>query len=225
MAGEFSSHDRWREVTYDVGAVTVPVGPAGADELEILESTMASLAATDPADLPDEEKARRLRVLERIDAIEAAVRGPLLEAFDSRDCSVADGQRTTRTWLVHCTRVTRGQAAEHKAVQTLARDHPVLRAALAEGWVLTKSEALQLAKWTRTIPDDYRDEAEEIVVTAARAGAGELRLPACPPTSVSAVLTLAPRCSPWRLRTELAALRLASRRVAAGSACGAQVAA
>lgn len=78
--------------------------PAGADALEILESVMGSLAGTDPADLPDEEKARRLRVLERVDAIEAAVRGGLLEAFDAQDGHIADGQRTARTWLVHVTR-------------------------------------------------------------------------------------------------------------------------
>jgi len=71
----------------------------------------------------------------------------------------------------HCTLVTKGQAAEHKATEALARDHPVLLAALAEGDVLTKSVALQLAKWTRPIPDEYRTEAEEILVAAARAGA------------------------------------------------------
>ena len=145
--------------------------PAGADEMELLESLMGSLADTDPGQLADEEKARRLRVLERVDAIETAVRGRLLEAFDARDGHVADGQRTARTWLVHCTRVTRGQAAEHMAVQALARGHRVLLAGLAEGHVLTKSVALQLAKWTRPIPDDYRDKAEEILVAAARAGA------------------------------------------------------
>ena len=159
---------RRREVTHDMDAAMVP---ADADALEILESVMACLARTDPADLADEEKARRLRILERIDAVEAAVRGSLLAAFDARDCSVSDGQRTTRTWLVHVTKVTTGQAAEHRAVQGLAREHPVLLAALAEGHVVTKSVALQLAKWTRTIPGEYRGEAEEIVVAAARAGA------------------------------------------------------
>jgi hypothetical protein len=151
-------------------AVTVPAGPP--DALDILESLMASLAGTDPAELADEEVARRLRVLERVDAIEAAVRGRLLEAFDARDGHVADGQRTARTWLVHCARVTKGQAAEHRALQALAREHPVLVAALAEGHVVTKSVALQVAKWTRAIPGEYRAEAEEIVVAAARAGAG-----------------------------------------------------
>jgi Domain of unknown function (DUF222) len=84
---------------------------------------------------------------------------------------VADGQRTIRTWLVNVTRVTRGQAGEHRAVQALAEGHRVLLAGLAEGDVLSKSVALQLAKWTRAIPDEYRDEAEEILVAAAAAGA------------------------------------------------------
>jgi hypothetical protein len=142
-------------------AVTVPAG--SPDSLDILESVMGSLAGADPAELGEQEVARRLRVLERVDAIEAAVRGRLLEVFDAQDGSVSDGQRTTRTWLMHVTRVTRGQAGEHKAVQALAREHPVLLAALAEGWVLTKSVALQLAKWTRPIPEQYRTRAEEIL--------------------------------------------------------------
>ncbi|MBV9094497.1 MAG: DUF222 domain-containing protein [Streptosporangiaceae bacterium] len=56
-------------------------------------------------------------------------------------------------------------------MQGLAREHPVLLAALAEGHVVTKSVTLQLAKWTRAIPEEYRGQAEEIVMAAARAGA------------------------------------------------------
>jgi hypothetical protein len=153
----------------DVDAVTVPAG--SPDALDLLESLMASLADTDPADLAEDELARRLRALERVDAMGTAVRGRLLATFDARDGSVADGQRSTRTWLVHVTRVTKAQAGEHRAVQALAEAHPVLLAALAEGHVLTKSVGLQLAKWTRAIPDEYRTEAEQILVTAARAGA------------------------------------------------------
>jgi hypothetical protein len=73
---------------------------------------------------------------------------------------------------VHTTRVTRGQAAEHKAVQALAQGHAPLLAGLREGEVITKSVALQLARWTCGIPDEYRAQAEEIAVAAARAGAG-----------------------------------------------------
>ena len=108
--------------------------------------------------------------MERNDAVGSALRGRLLEVFDAQDGHLADGQRTTRTWLVHSLRVTRGQAGEYQAVQALARSHRVLHAALAEGWVLTTSEVLQLARWTRAIPEQHRAEAEELLVAAARAG-------------------------------------------------------
>ena len=125
-------------------------GLASAGEaLDMLESLSAVLARADLAQVPDEVVARGLRVLERADAVQAAVRGRLLAVFDARDLHLADGQRSTRSWLVHSLGVTRGQAAEHKAVQALARDHGPLLAGLAGGHVRAKSVALQLAKWTR----------------------------------------------------------------------------
>ncbi|HEV2254300.1 MAG TPA: DUF222 domain-containing protein, partial [Streptosporangiaceae bacterium] len=152
--------------------------PANMDDaLKLLEAALGMqqcvlrfLAGEDAAGLPAQAVADQLRALERTDAVGSALRGRLLEVFDAQDGHLTDGQRTARTWLVHSLRVTRGQAAEHLAVQALARSHHVLHAALAEGWVLTKSEALQLAKWTRVIPEECRAEAEEILVAAARAG-------------------------------------------------------
>ena len=156
---------------------TTTVPATAAEALGMLESALGAqesalrfLAAQDAAALPAQAAADQLRALERTDAVGSALRGRLLEVFDAQDGHLADGQRTTRTWLIHSLRVTRGQAAEHLAVQALARGHRVLHAALAEGWVLTKSEALQLARWTRTIPDQYRAAAEDILAAAARAG-------------------------------------------------------
>ncbi len=148
------------------------MAPASAAEaLGMLESAMRFLADTDAAGMPAERLAECLRGLERADAMEAAARGRLLEAFDAKDGYLADGRRNSRTWLVHCLRVTRGQAGEHRAVQALAREHRPLLAGLREGHVITKSVALQLAKWTGPIPAEFRDQAEEILVAAARAGA------------------------------------------------------
>ena len=152
--------------------------PANMDDaLKMLEAALGMqqcvlrfLAGEDEAGLPAQAIADQLRALERTDAVGSALRGRLLAVFDTQDGHLADGQRSTRTWLVHSLRVTRGQAGEYLAVQALARGHRVLHAALAEGWVLTTSEALQLARWTRPIPEDYRAEAEEILVAAARAG-------------------------------------------------------
>jgi hypothetical protein len=148
---------------------TVP--PSAAEALDMLESLAVVLAGVDAARLPDGLVAEGLRVLERTDAVLAAARGRLLAAFDARNLHLADGQRTTRSWLVHSLRVTRGQAAEHLAVQALACDDGPLLAGLRERAV-TKSVALQLAKWTRPIPAEFRQQAEEILVAAARAGAG-----------------------------------------------------
>ena len=140
--------------------------------LGMQQCVLRFLAGEDAAGLPAQAVADQLRALERTDAVGSALRGRLLVVFDTQDGHLADGQRTTRTWLVHSLRVTKGQAREYQAVQALARSHQVLHAALAEGWVITTSEALQLAKWTRAIPEEYRAEAEEILVAAARAGVG-----------------------------------------------------
>ena len=138
--------------------------------LGMQQCVLGFLVAQDAASLPGQAVADQLRALERNDAVGSALRGRLLEVFDAQDGHLADGQRSTRAWLVHSLRVTRGQAGEYQAVQALARSHRVLHAALAEGWVLTTSEALQLARWTRVIPAEYRAEAEDILVAAARAG-------------------------------------------------------
>lgn len=152
-----------------MGSVMVPA--SAAEALGMLESAMGFLAGTDAVQMPAEALAECLRGLERADAVETAARGRLLEAFDAKDGHLADGQRNTRTWLVHSLRVTRGQAGEHKAVQALAQEHRPLLAALAEGYVRTRSVALQLARWTQAIPEGFRPRSEEILVAAARAGA------------------------------------------------------
>jgi hypothetical protein len=145
--------------------------PADAGQvLTLLAAVFGSLSGPDPASLPAQAAAERLQILEQADAMAAATRARLLQVFDAQDGHLPDGQRNTRTWLVHTTRVTRGQAGEHLAVQALGRGHQVLLEAMAEGHVLTKSVALQLAKWTRAIPEECRDQAEELLVAAARAG-------------------------------------------------------
>ncbi len=147
------------------------MGPASeAEALKMLASAAGFLADADWAQAPAEALAECLRALEQADAVEAAAHARMLQAFDAKDGHLADGQRNTRTWLVHCLRVTRGQAGEYGAVQALAREHRPLLAGLRGGHV-TKSVTLQLAKWTRVIPAEYRGQAEEILVAASRAGA------------------------------------------------------
>jgi hypothetical protein len=67
--------------------------------------------------------------------------------------------------------VTKGQAGEYLAIAGLARGHAPLLAGLRRGQDVTTSVALQLAKWVQAIPAEFRDAAEQLLVTAAEAGA------------------------------------------------------
>ena len=149
---------------------TVMVPASAADALGMLEAALGFLADSDAAEMPAALLAEILAGLEQADSVEAAARARLLAAFDAQDGSITFGQRTTRTFLVHCLRVTRGQAGQHQAVQALGRRDSPLLAGLRDK-VLTRSEALQVAAWTRAIPEELRRQAEQILVAAARAGA------------------------------------------------------
>ncbi len=146
--------------------------PMSAPEaLAKLQTLAGYLADVDAAELPAEALGQYIRELVQADGVLAAALASMLAAYDVKDGHLADGQRSLGAWLVHMGRVTRGQAAEFKAMRALPRDHEPLRAGL-RARALTKSVALQLAKWTRDIPAEFRTQAEEILVAAARAGAG-----------------------------------------------------
>ena len=94
--------------------------PANMDEaLALMELGAGFLADADAAQLPTQALGRYLAVMERIGAIQAAARAGLLAGFDAKDGHLEDGQRTTRTWVVNELRVTRGQAAEYRALEGL----------------------------------------------------------------------------------------------------------
>ena len=145
--------------------------PMSAPEaLAKLQTLVGYLADVDAAELPAEALGQYIRELVQADAVAAAALARMLAAYDAKDGHLADGQRSLGAWLVHMARVTRGQAAEFKAMRALPRDHEPLLAGLRSK-ALTKSEALQLAKWTQAIPAEFRAQAEGILVAAARAGA------------------------------------------------------
>src|SRR5579862_9216966 len=148
--------------------MTDPASPAEA--LEKLQTLVGYLADLDTASLPAEVLAQVLQGMERADSVWTVAWARSLGAFDAKDGHQADGQKTLRAWLVHMARVTRAQAAQYKAIQALARDHAPLLAGLRTRAV-TKSVALQLARWTRHISAEFRPQAEEILIAAARRGA------------------------------------------------------
>jgi hypothetical protein len=145
--------------------------PMSAPEaLANLQTLAGHLADLDATSMPAEALGQYIRELVQADAVLTAALAPMLAAYDAKDGHLADGQRSLGAWLVHMARVTRGQAAEYKAMRALPRDHGPLLAGLRTK-AITKSVALHLAKWTREIPAEFRGQAEEILVAASRAGA------------------------------------------------------
>jgi hypothetical protein len=91
--------------------------------LKMQRAALGFLAETDTAIAPVSLLAGCLQTMEQTDAVQATARGQVLAVFDAQRGSVADGQPTTRTWLVNVTRVTKGQATEYRALQGLAERH------------------------------------------------------------------------------------------------------
>jgi hypothetical protein len=72
---------------------------------------------------------------------------------------------------MHRTGITRGAAASHTAWANRAGTHPVVVAALAGGEV-SESWGRAICQWTDKLPEQYRQESDELLVKAAAAGLG-----------------------------------------------------
>ena len=143
---------------------------ASADEaLEALESALGYLAAADAAELPTEVQARCLRGLERGDAVSTAARARFLSAFAAAQGHCEDADYSPLMWLVNQTRVTKGCAAAHVGWSRRAAGHRLVAAALAAAQV-SVSWARVICGWTDKLPEGCREEADKILLAAARSG-------------------------------------------------------
>ena len=100
-----------------------------------------------------------------------AVRARYLAAFTAGQGYSDDADYSPTSWLIHRTRITKGAARGHLGWARRAVAHPTVVAALAEGTVLSESMARAVCGWTDKLPAGCRATADEILVTAARAGA------------------------------------------------------
>ena len=132
---------------------------------------LSHLAATDPTAMAAQAQAECLEALEQGDAISTAARAGILAAFTAGHGYCADADYSATSWLVHRTKVAKGAARGHLGWARRVTTHPRVIAALAEGTVLTESVARMICGWTDELPANCRDTADEILVTAARAGA------------------------------------------------------
>lgn len=145
-----------------------PVGVAGA--LAMLDRALQALNATDAASLPTAVQADALRALERAQARHTAARAQILAAFTSQDGYEDDGQGSARTWLRWQTQITKGAAAAATAWARRLAAHPVIAHALAAGEI-SASWAREFCQWSERLPSDNRDDADTILIGAAKGGA------------------------------------------------------
>ncbi len=148
----------------------VPAPAIAAEAMDMVLTGLRHLATVDPATLAADAQARCLESLEHGDAIATAARARILAAFTAGRGYCADADYSPTSWLIHRTRITRGAARGHVGWARRDAAHPAVLAALAEGTVLSESMARLVCRWTDKLPADCRDAADEILVTAARAG-------------------------------------------------------
>ena len=140
------------------------------DALGMLDRALGYLTATDAASLPAAVQAEALRALGRAEARHTAAQARVLAAFAGQGGFEHDGHGTARTWLRWQTRVTTGAAASAVAWARRLAAHPAIGQALATG-ELSRSWAREICGWTDRLPEDRREDADQILAGAARGGA------------------------------------------------------
>jgi hypothetical protein len=151
--------------------VTASAPASTAEALGMLRAGMSYLVAADPTAMASEVQAECLQALEQLDAVETAARAWILGAFTAGRGYIEDADYSPTAWLMNRTRITKGAAWGHLGWARRLQAHPRIAAALAEGTVLTESMARTVCGWTGKLPRECRDDADDILIAAARAGA------------------------------------------------------
>ncbi len=152
---------------------TAPAYASASQALQVACAALRFAAAADPAAMPDAAKAACLHGYEQAGAMLTAGRARTLGSFTASQGYSADAEYSAGAWLRHQTRVTKTAARGQVAWARRAAAHPRVIAALAEGSVLSESVGRAVCCWSDRLPEGCRDAADQILVTAARAGADE----------------------------------------------------
>ncbi len=135
-----------------------------------LDAALDFLAHADAGSWPAGVQADCLRALAVAESRQTAAHARLLAAFTVPGGGLnGDGHRSPRMWLTWQAQATRRAAAGQVAWMRQLDGHPVLAAALAGGQV-SVSWARQILAWSGRLPAEHRDHADQLLLTAARAG-------------------------------------------------------
>jgi hypothetical protein len=148
---------------------TVPPPVSTAQALGMLKSAMSYLTAADATTMAAETQAQCLHVLEQVNSMGTAARTSILGAFTTGQGYCADADYSLRAWLINKTRITKGAAVAYSAWARRVAAHPEVVGVLAAG-EMSESFARTICSWTDKLPEDCREAADAILVSAAQAG-------------------------------------------------------
>ena len=149
---------------------TAPSFASAQEAAEVVRAGLGYLAAADATAMAAGTQARCLQILEQATAMGTAARASILAAFTAGQGYSADADYSPRAWLINRTRVTKGTAVAYTAWVRRAAAHPGVAAVLAAGEI-SESFARTICTWTDKLPQDCREAADAILLTAAKAGA------------------------------------------------------
>ena len=137
----------------------------------MVRAGLGYLASADAAQLAAATQAECLRELERDAAVLTAARAWILASFTAGQGYADDADYSAVSWLIHRTGITKGAAVGHTAWAKRSATHPQVLAALAAGQV-TEPVGRLICLWTGKLPEQYRDDADEVLLAAAAAELG-----------------------------------------------------
>jgi hypothetical protein len=141
-----------------------------AGAMSAVRAGLAYITSADAASAPADALAGCLRELERAESVHTAARARVMSAFNSQAGFEADACGSVKGWLVWQTRITRGAAAGAMGWMKRLAVHAAVAEALAAGEI-SPSWARQVCIWSEMLPPDVRDDADAILLDAARRGA------------------------------------------------------
>jgi hypothetical protein len=141
-----------------------------AGALSAVRAGLAYVARSDAASVPADALADCLRELELAESVHTAARAKVMSAFNSQAGFEADACGSVKSWLFWQTRITRGAAAGAMGWMRRLAVHAAVARALAAGEI-SASWARQVCTWSESLPPDVRDDADAILLDAARRGA------------------------------------------------------
>jgi Domain of unknown function (DUF222)/HNH endonuclease len=161
------------EVTRPMCTAAEAAAPASTGQaLAMVRAGLGYLAGCDAGSLATSAQAEALIGLEHAEAQHTAARAKILSVFTAQQGYEADGYYGASSWLRAITRVTKGGAAAVTGWARRLAAHPVNAAALAAGQI-PASLARLICDWTDKLPEQYRDDADGILLAAVVGGADQ----------------------------------------------------